>query len=275
MPSLSEALHPFSAVVLTGGSSGIGKSFIELGGKLKPDLLFCNLSRRAPPENIFPNSAKNLKHFPCDLAHYPELRQASARVGEYLQRACPVGELLLINNAGFGSFAAFADLDLERELGMIDVNVRAVVELTGLMLPLLRDRGGAIMTIASTVAFQPTPYCATYGATKAFVLHWTLALNQELRGSGVRALAVCPGTTRTEFFDTAGANRGSMEGAFAMSSRDVVASAFRALGRRRSVVVPGWGNRAYTFLGAKLPKPLAARIAGRILSRRRPKQSGQ
>src|SRR3954453_3113673 len=174
VPSLSEALQPFSAVIITGGSSGIGKSFIELGRKLRPDLIFCNLSRRPPSENISPNSRKYLNHFPCDLSHAGEIDRVALTLREFLAREAPTGQILLINNSGFGTFGQFPKLELQRELEMIDVNVRAIVHLTGLLLPLLSERGGAIMNIASTVAFQPTAYAATYGATKAFVLHWTL-----------------------------------------------------------------------------------------------------
>ena len=91
---------------------------------------------------------------------------------------------------------------------MLDVNIDAVVQLTAGMLPLMRVRGGAVVTVASTAAFQPTPYLAAYGASKAFVLHWSLALNEELRGTGVRALAVCPGPTATDFFHRAGLKQG-------------------------------------------------------------------
>jgi uncharacterized protein len=265
VPSLSEALQPFSAVVLTGGSSGIGKSFIELGRKLKPELFFCNLSRRAPPENIFPNSKKSLNHFPCDLGVPAQIAAAAAGVQELLRREVPAGRILLVNNSGFGSFGRFEDLELERELQMIDVNVRGLVQLTGLLLPLLRARGGVIVNIASTMSFQPTPYAATYGATKAFVLHWTLALNEELRGSGVRALAVCPGTTTTEFFRTAGLGEGTVLPSFAMTTDEVVQIALRALASGRAQVVTGWKNRLYTFAGSKVSKPLATRIAARVL----------
>ena len=275
VPSLSEALQPFSAVIVTGGSSGIGKSFIQLGRTLKPDLVFCNLSRREPEKNISPNVRKKLNHFSCDLSRSPEIERAAAAVGEFLLREVPVGRILLINSSGFGAFGAVSELELTRELEMIDVNVRALVHLTGRLLPLLRARGGTILNIASTVAFQPTPFAATYGATKAFVLHWTLALNEEMRGSNVRAIAVCPGTTATDFFRQAGVRTDAFTLSGALTPEAVVRSALRAMARGRSQIVPGWGNKAYTFAGARLAKPLAARIAGRFFSSRRPKPIGQ
>lgn len=266
--SLREALQPFTAVIVTGGSSGIGKSFIELGCTLKPELIFCNLSRRPPEKNISGKTGKILNHFPCDLTRSADLARAAAELITFAKNAVPPGEVLLINNSGFGAFGRFPEPDLERELAMIDLNVRAVVQLTGLLLPLLRTRGGAILNIASTVAFQPTAFSATYGATKAFVLNWTIALNEELRGSNVRALAVCPGTTRTEFFHQAGVG-GAERAPFAMSSEQVVEIAYRALGARRAQVVTGWRNQLMTFLGAKVPKPFAARVSGKILTRLR------
>lgn len=271
VPSQSEALQPVSAVIVTGGSSGIGKSFIQLMGNLKSDLIFCNLSRRTPAKKISANVTKRLNHFSCDLSQPAEIERVAAALQDFLQREVPLGQILLINNSGFGAFGAFAELDLEDELAMIDVNVRAIVHLTGLLLPLLRARGGTIMNIASTVAFQPTPYAATYGATKAFVLHWTIALNEEMRGTHLRAIAVCPGTTATEFFERAGVRTNSMKMAAVMTPDDVVKIALSALAHGRSQVVAGWGNKAYTFAGARLPKPLAARVAGMILGRRRPK----
>ena len=269
VPSPSEALQPFSAVVVTGGSSGIGKSFIQLGLKLKPDLVFCNLSRRSPAENISPNAAERLNHFSCDLSQPAEIERVAAAVVEFIVRTVPKGRLLLINNSGFGAFGTVGELDLPRQLAMIDVNVRAMVQLTGSLLPLLRQRGGTIMNIASTLAFLPTPFSATYAATKAFVLHWTVALNEEMRGSHVSAIAVCPGTTVTSFFDRAVSQHGKKP-VSGMHPDAVVKCALRAMARGRSHVVPGWGNKAYTFAGARLPKSLAARLTGKFVSRRRP-----
>jgi short-subunit dehydrogenase len=240
-------------------------------GTLKPELVFCNLSRRPPSENIFPNPTKSLNHISCDLSRPGDTQNAGEIVRTILQSQAPAGGILLINNSGFGSFGSFAELELNRELAMIDVNVRALVELTGLLLPLLQSRGGAVMNIASTAAFLPTPFCATYGATKAFVLHWTIALNEELRGSNVRAIAVCPGTTATPFFRAAGSRVDAAASGSSMTPEAVVKIALRALGAKRVQVVPGLGNKLYTFAGTKLPKPVTARIAAKVLGKRRPR----
>jgi len=263
VPSPSEALQPFSSVVITGGSSGIGKSFIELCAKLKPDLFFCNLSRRAPAINNF---GERLNHFAADLSRPAYVERAAREVTEFLGRKVPVGRVLLINNSGFGTMGAFPEPDLAKQTEMIDVNVRAVVHLTGLLLPLLRARGGAIMNVASTAEFQPTPSMATYGATKAFVLHWSHALNDELRGSGVRAIALCPGTTRTEFFKTAGLKAGNRADSMAMSTDEVVLTALRALGAGRSQVVTGLRNKLAAFAASPVPKAFATRVCGFVLA---------
>lgn len=261
--SLSEVFRTFSSAVVTGGSSGLGQAFIELGQKVHPALRFCNLSRTPPA--IF-SAGKDLHHIPCDLVRESAIEHAAGQVSAWLEGA-PSGRVLLINNSGFGAYGRFPEPNLSRHLEMIDVNTRAVVQLTGLLLPALRVRGGAIMNVASTVAFQPTPFAATYGATKAFVLHWTIALNEELRGTGVNAIAVCPGPTATRFFESAGLGQGSISPSLSMTPEQVVTHAMEALGRGRSQVVTGWKNRLYAFAASKVSKPFAARIGGRFLAR--------
>lgn len=208
-----------------------------------------------------------MKHFPCDLSDAAAVERVAREVEAFLTREVPAGKILLINNSGIGTFGAFHEAEMLHELRMIDLNVRAVVQLTGLLLPLLCARGGAIMNIASVVAYQPTAYAATYGATKAFVLNWTVALNEELRGSPVHALAVCPGTTRTEFFQRAGVGAGVAE-RFAMTSEQVVESALHALAAGNAEVVPGWKNKLLTFFGARVPKAFGARMSAKALAGR-------
>jgi short-subunit dehydrogenase len=152
---------------------------------------------------------------------------------------------------------------------MIDVNVSAVVHFTGLLLPLMKRRGGTILTVASTAAFQPTPYLATYGATKTFVLHWSLSLNEELRGTGVRTLAVCPGPTSTQFFRRAGLQKGSVADSLGQTSEQVVAEALCAVAAGRSLLVTGWKNKLLTGLAPLFPRTLVARVSALVLARYR------
>ena len=125
------------------------------------------------------------------------------------------------------------------------------------------------MTVASTASFQPTPFLGVYGATKAFVLHWSLALNEELRGTGVKALAVCPGPTSTEFFIRAGLENRSQPDRFGQTSDEVAAASLRAMAAGKSMVVSGWRNKLMTALAARVPKPLVARMAAIAISRYR------
>ena len=269
MPSLSEELTKYAAVVITGGSSGIGKSFIGTIAKLHPGAVICNLSRSVPDINI---SQLKLGHVPCDLSDGRAIPGAVEEVLRFLKEAAPEGRVLLINNSGFGSYGRFADVGLGEHLGMIDVNVRAVVELTSRLLPILKARGGAIITVASTAAFQPTPYLATYGATKAFVLHWSLALNEELRGTGVRTMALCPGPTSTEFFKRAGLKEGAVSDSFGQTCEEVVYAALEALAKGRPMVVSGWKNKVMSAVSSKLPKAFITRLSAKILGKYRLKQ---
>jgi len=262
MPSPEAALKNFSAVVITGGSSGIGKSFIELSGKLCPELSFCNLSRRTPDINT---SKLKLRHVACDLTDPEQVLQGVAAVKDFLANEAPAGRILLINNSGFGIYGRFPDPGAAQQLEMIDLNIRAVVQLTAELLPLLKARGGAVITVASTAAFQPTPYLAAYGATKAFVLNWSLALNEELRGTGVRTLALCPGPTSTDFFQRAGLKEGSVPNMLGETSEKVVLVALDALARGKSMVVSGWKNKLMTASVAFLPRRVIARLAGLAL----------
>jgi hypothetical protein len=266
MPTPDAALNSFSAVIITGGSSGIGKSFIELCSKMRPGLAFCNLSRRAP---VITGTQLNLRHVACDLSKPADVESAVSAIGDFLAREAPAGRILLVNNSGFGVYGLFPEPGIAQQLEMVDVNVRAVLHLTGALMPAMKARGGVIVTVASTAAFQPTAYLDTYGATKAFVLHWSLGLNEELRGTGVSTLAVCPGPTSTEFFRRAGLAEGSVPDALGETSEQVVMASLRAIAAGKAMVVSGWKNKLQAAVVTKLPKPLAARLAAAVLARTR------
>lgn len=256
----------FPVIIVTGGSSGIGKSFVTHIGKLHPTAFFCNLSRTAP---VGLSPELKLRHIPCDLAESAQVDHALDALRSILKEEAPSGPILLINNSGFGAYGRFPDPSTERQLSLIDVNIRAVVHLTAGLLPLLRARGGAIVNLASVAAFQPTSFLATYGASKAFILHWSLGLREELRGCGIRVLAVCPGPTRTAFFQEAGFGGEFPDSSGGLTPDEVVMQSLQALAADKGQVVTGWRNRIMVAVSARLPKPVAARIGAALLARTR------
>jgi short-subunit dehydrogenase len=260
---VSKSLDSVSHVVVTGGSSGIGKCFIATIRHRNTSIRFCNISRSAPDDFLLQEPHL---HVAADLEKAAECARAAALVEAW---AGPEGgRVLLINNSGFGSYGTFADLPLEHELSMIDLNCRAVVDLTHRTLPLLKARGGAILNVASTAAWQPTPFMATYGATKAFLLHWSLALNAELKGTGVHATALCPGPTESNFFNRAGF-KSPPKVAPGMSAEAVVDFALRRVAAGASCPVSGFFNRLMASMGSKIPKSWQAPITKAVLKQTR------
>jgi short-subunit dehydrogenase len=149
----------------------------------------------------------------------------------------------LVNNAGFGSVGSFAELPLEGEIAMIDLNVKAVVRLTREILPGMLARGrGRILNLGSTAGFQPGPYMATYYASKAFVNSFSEALAYETRETGVSVTLSCPGPTRTEFGAVSGMDKSRLFQLGAASATSVAREAYRAMHRGRPMVVHGLLN---------------------------------
>ena len=254
-----------SRALVTGASSGMGEVFArELAGR------GASLVLAARSRDKLESLAGELR----ERAHVPVHVEAVdlAEPGAGLALASRLREQdleidVLINNAGFGLFAPLHEADPQRIVQAVQLNVAALTELTCSLLPGMhaRDRG-AIVNVASTAAFQPVPYMAVYGATKAYVLSLTEALWAETRGTGVRVTALCPGATDTAFFDTASENASIGR---RMAPEQVVAAAFSALDRRRAVVVPGLGNRLRAGLTRLVPRQTVARMVER---RMRPAQ---
>ena len=174
---------------------------------------------------------------------------------------------MLINNAGFGSMGDFIKLDLNHELEMVELNIRAVVDLTQRFLKPMRDRKrGTIINVASTAGFQAVPYMATYAATKAFVLSFSEALWDENRQHGVHVMALCPGVTETNFFDASGIDRPPMR--TIQTAEEVVETALRALPREKPMVISGWTN--WLTVGAErfFSRSFVTKVAGKALRAR-------
>jgi short-subunit dehydrogenase len=153
---------------------------------------------------------------------------------------------------------------------MVRVNVETVVDLSGRYLPQMVDRGrGAVINVASTAAFQPLPGSATYAATKAFVLSYSEALHQEVKGRGVTVTAICPGPVRTEFPQAAGIERAEegTPGFVWMSAEDLAEEAVKAAAAGKRAVVPGRLNYAGSVLGRHVPRKLVLPLSSRIWRR--------
>ena len=269
MSSGKQLFDDVETVIITGGSSGIGECFIRRIQMLKPGISFGNLSRTEPTISFVDSP---IRHITCDLSDRQSLESAAKTAENWARERS--GKILLINNSGFGCYGAFPLPNLDEHLDMIEVNVKAPVHLTGLLLPLLRERGGFILNIASTAAFQPTPYMATYGASKAFLLHWSLSLGEDLKRDGVHVLAVCPGPTSTKFFSRAGFSEPVVSGRIGQTPDEVVDATFRALRAGKRVVVSGGLNKLLVSASSRLPKAAAARLSEIVLRRFRLEKMG-
>jgi short-subunit dehydrogenase len=178
---------------------------------------------------------------------------AARRIGEALAAAGLEPEIV-VNNAGFGLAGAAAGLDRGEQLAMIDLNVRALTDLSLAWADVLERRKGGILNVASVAAFLPGPGMAVYYATKAYVLSFSEALHQELAPKGVRVTALCPGPVPTEFQARAGVKSAQFPRALTCSAERVAEDGYRGLQEGRRVVVPGVGNRLVTVLAPLLPR---------------------
>ncbi|HEU0180902.1 MAG TPA: SDR family NAD(P)-dependent oxidoreductase, partial [Agromyces mariniharenae] len=173
----------------------------------------------------------------------------------------------LVNNAGFGMHGAFEQADAARIDEQVRLNVGALVSLTRAFLPEMTASGrGILVNVASTAAFQPVPSMAVYGATKAFVLSFTEAVAWETRETGLRVTALCPGATRTEFFDVVGTDEARV-GDY-QTPAEVVATAMRALDSRRTPpsVVSGRGNSVSAVFARIMPRSIVLPITARVMA---------
>jgi short-subunit dehydrogenase len=171
---------------------------------------------------------------------------------------------VLVNNAGFGARGSFAELDAQRQVAMIQVNVTALTHLTRRLLPGMmdRDRGG-VLNVASTAGFQPGPYMSVYYATKAYVLSFSEGLAGEVRDTNVTVTCLAPGPTETAFMDRADMHGTKLfEKASKMSPAAVAETGYEAFRDGQSLVVPGWPNKVGAFLIRFTPRPVARRVAG-------------
>lgn len=251
-----------NTTLITGASTGIGAAFArKLAARGRNVLLV------ARSEDKLIALCNELGRLTSIRAQYVALDLGAPDAGAQLFAETKKRELeidMLINNAGFGSMGDFLKLDIDRELEMIQLNVRAVVDLTHRFLGPMRDRRrGTIINVASTAGFQGVPYMATYAATKAFVLSFSEAIGEENRLHGIHVLALCPGVTETNFFEASKIDRPPMR--TIQTAEEVVDTALRALARQKSVVISGWTNWLTIEAERFVPRSMVTKVAGKAL----------
>lgn len=253
-----------TTALITGASSGLGAEFAERFAANGANLVL--VARRA--ERLEELAGKlRTKHgvtvtvLPMDLGKPGVGRELFKELDG---RGITVDTL--INNAGFGTHSPFVEEDPDVIASEISLNVATLVDLTHAFLPGLISSGkGALVNVASTAAFQPIPGMAVYGATKAFVLSFTEAVAHETKASGLNVLALCPGATRTEFFDVLGSQSGAV--GKMQTSAQVVGTALKALERKGTPgsVVSGLFNRVAAGVAQRLPRAVTVAVAARAV----------
>jgi len=244
--------------IVTGASSGMGKEFVlQLSKFVQVDEIWAIARREGALQALKEQSTVPVRAVPLDLCKEESFREFAA----LLETEKP-NVKLLVNAAGFGKFGAFHKISLEDESRMIDLNCKALVSMTRITLPYM-EKGSHILQLDSLSAFQPVPYITTYGATKAFVLSYSRAMNEELRGRGIRMMAMNPGWVKTEFFNHAMQTNGNEVQYFnrLYEAKDVVATGLRHLYKtKKQVSIHGLPVKAQVLLVKLVPHSLVMKI---------------
>lgn len=239
--------------LVTGASAGIGVDLAECFAKDGYDLILSARSESALKE-VATRLAGQYKVKATPIAGDLGQHGGGAKLAEEIKkRGLKVD--VLVNNAGFGMSGAFAGSSLNDQLGMIDLNDRALVELTHIYWPhMLAAKRGGILNVASTAAFQPGPLMAVYYASKAFVLSFSEALWQEAKGTGVHVSCLCPGPTKSKFRDRAGTGKTRLSNRKVMESMPVAVQGYEGFRKNTRVVITGFSNAATARLAPFIPR---------------------
>ena len=253
--------------LITGASAGIGAELARVFAS-HGNALVLAARRQAQLDTLAAEIAAAGHLRPKVIATDLASHDGPARLAEALH-AAGFEPAIVVNNAGFGLLGGAADLDRAQQLAMIDLNARALTDLSLRWVDsIIRHRGG-ILNVASIAAFMPGPGMAVYHATKAYVLSFTEALHSEMKGKGVRVCALCPGPVETEFFDHAGMPHDYFPRFLRRSPGRVAREGYAGFMAGRRVVVPGKINRVITLLPRLVPRGLMLAMINRRWNRTR------
>jgi short-subunit dehydrogenase len=245
---------------VTGASGGIGADIATILARRGHDLVLVARSREklaAIAEKLEKDAGVHVTVLTADLTD-PAAPETIAKVlGE---KGIEVD--VLVNNAGLGSYGPFAEVDTKTDLGLIALNVTSLTHMSKLFLPkMLERKRGRILNVGSTAGFVPGPLMAVYYATKAYVLSLSVALSNEVAGTGVTVTCLCPGATRTAFDTTAGNDKSRLFKGAVMESMPVAEAGVLAMFRGDAICVPGFMNRLKASTSGLAPRSLLAKIA--------------
>lgn len=244
--------------IVTGASSGMGREFVkQLSEYVQVDEIWAIARREDALKQLAAQVATPVRPVSLDLCD----SESFTRLQEMLAGENPQIDLL-VNAAGFGKFGDYADIPMEDDLRMLDLNCKALVAVTRICLPYMK-KGSHVLQLDSLSAFQPVPYITTYGATKAFVLSYTRALSRELRPAGIRMMAMNPGWVKTEFFNHALQTNGSKVQYYnhLYEAADVVATGLKDLYKtKKDYSVHGFPIRMQVRLVKLLPHNIVMKV---------------
>jgi short-subunit dehydrogenase len=266
--SANEVLSMTGGVTLiTGASSGIGADLARVFAARGHTLVLAARRKEhlnAVADDIEASGYPRPTLIVCDLQDPRAGQQIAAAIA-----AQGVEVEILVNNAGYGLFGDAVDLDRDEQLGMIDLNIRMLTDLSLRFSDSIVRRKGGILNVGSIASFLPGPGMAVYYATKAFVLSFTEALRGELGPKGVRVTALCPGPVVTGFQDRAGFAAGLDSRMLDVSSSDVAEAGYRALQSNKQVALPGLGVRLIPFFLRFVPRGIVLWAVSKVQRRRR------
>lgn len=256
-------------VLITGASSGIGKEFARQFAERGYDLVL--VARREEllnelKDELSENYQIKAETFACDLSRDPKA------VYDYCQEK---GHevTVLVNNAGYGDYGSFIDSDLDKALGMIELNNKALVSLTYWFIQDMKKNGsGHIINTGSVASFIPGPYMAVYYATKAFVMSFSMALREELRDDNIKVSVLCPAPTKSDFWTRANGETAAVyDNILARTASDAARTGYELYEQDRPYAIDGWPYRLLIGVARHLPLELCARAVGFIQSKTKKK----
>ncbi|MCF6364711.1 MAG: SDR family oxidoreductase [Bacteroidales bacterium] len=249
-------------VLITGASSGIGKETAYVFAENKYNLVLA--ARRKENLEVIKKEIEEKQNVKVDIFDIDLSKTDSAEQLYNQVKAANIPVDVLINNAGFGINGFFKDIDISKEESMLILNIITLTKLTKLFVKdMVKNKNGHIINIASTAAFQGVPKFATYAASKAYVLHFSEAIANELKNDNVKVTVINPGATKSEFADTAGFKGDVFSKA--PTSRDLAEFIFLSMKKGKVSAIHGFKNKMLAFSTRMTPRQLLTTIAGKMM----------